>query len=384
MPARASATPSSRSAGGDHQTFGEHLTDQLSTARTDCGADSELPAASGGANNQQVRHVGAGNQQHEGHRAHERHDRGPDVADQVVEHRYHVEVQAGSLLDWKVLAEIGGNAVGDELRPLDAHSWLEPAEHAEHDVVPVGRVDVDSSRGPHFWRALGADTRRQQQLEARSQDADDARAAVAKLDVLADDRLIAAKAPQPERVAENRGQRWSGCSCLIRQQRNRRRIVGHEITAHQDARAQHTKQVGCGPTDLDLFGVAARRGQRHAAGRNHPGELVEHLGRLLLEVAQIRWREGPVVDVARAKLTPHQDESLRVGIRQRTQQHGVDDAEDGRARPDPQGDRDRRDGRKPDVLSETPSGVSQILDECFHGSNSASARFVPDGIAVTL
>ena len=129
---------------------------------------------------------------------------GRDVADQIVEHRNHVEVQAGGLLDWEVLAEVGRDAVGLSC----ACSTLTPGLSR-----PITRnttlfrlaVSMSIRAAVHIsGRALGVDARRQQQLEARRQDADDARAAVAELDVLADDRLIAAEAPQPERVAENR------------------------------------------------------------------------------------------------------------------------------------------------------------------------------------
>ena len=118
-----------------------------------------------------------------------------------------VKVQAGGLLDREMLAQVGRDVVDLDLRLVGAHAGLEPADHAVEHVVAVGGVDVDPRRGPHLRRALGVDAGRQQQLEAWRQDADDARAPVAELDVLADDGLIAAETPQPERVTQDRGHR---------------------------------------------------------------------------------------------------------------------------------------------------------------------------------
>ena len=97
-----------------------------SICRTSCprlgadrGADRELAAAPGGAHDQQVRHVRAGDQQDERDRAHQRQNRRPHVADQIVEHRHDVEIEARRLLDRKLLAQIGGDAIDVRLRLLD-------------------------------------------------------------------------------------------------------------------------------------------------------------------------------------------------------------------------------------------------------------------------
>ena len=78
----------------DRQALGEHLPHQLRTAGANRRADGELAAARRGADDEQVGDVGARDQQHEGNRAHQRQDRRTHAADEVVEHRHDVEVEA--------------------------------------------------------------------------------------------------------------------------------------------------------------------------------------------------------------------------------------------------------------------------------------------------
>ena len=58
---------------------------------------------------------------------------------------------------------------------------------AERDVVAVRRLEVEARGRPHVGHALDVGARRKQQLEARREHADDLRAAVAEIDVRADD-----------------------------------------------------------------------------------------------------------------------------------------------------------------------------------------------------
>jgi hypothetical protein len=357
-----------RPARRDHQALRQHLAHELRAAGADRRADRQLAAPSRRAHDQQVRDVGARDQQHERHGAHQRHDRRPHVADQIVEHRNHVKVQTGGLLDGEMLAQVGRDMLYVDLRLPGAHAGLEPADHAVDHVVAVGGVDVDACGGPHLRRSLGVDAGRQQQLEAWGQDADDARAAVAELDILADGGRIAAEAPQPERVTEDRSHRRTRRGCLSGHLRHRRAVIGDEIAADEHPRAQETEQVRRGAADANLLRIGSRRGERDAAGRDHSSDLVEDLRGLLLEIAKIRWRERPVMDVAGAQLAPDHHEPLRIGVRQRTQQHGVDHAEDGRAGADAERDRDGGHRRESQILAQSASRVVEIFKECVHGS----------------
>src|SRR5439155_22811750 len=65
---------------------------------------------------------------------------------------------------------------------------------------------------------------------------------------------------------------------------------------------------------------------------------------------EVGRRERPILDIPRAQLAPHDDETRRVRERKRTKQDCIHDAENRRAGSDAERDRDRRDGRKPDLL----------------------------------
>ncbi len=75
----------------------------------------QLALARGGADEQQVRDVGARDEQHERHRPHERQDRGPDVGDEILVHRLDAEVHACRLLDGKLRAQARRHASSTSL-----------------------------------------------------------------------------------------------------------------------------------------------------------------------------------------------------------------------------------------------------------------------------
>ena len=111
------------------------------------------------------------------------------------------------------------------------------------------------------------------------------RTAAAEIDVLVDHVRVAAVAPHPERVADDRdgGQsrrsgrarrRWS----LIRRLRLRRRIVVDEIAPELDARAKHAEEVRRGAADANLLGLGAGIRDRRATRGNEPGHVLEELG----------------------------------------------------------------------------------------------------------
>jgi hypothetical protein len=163
---------------------------------------------------------------------------------------------------------------------------------------------------------------------------------------------------------------------LVRRLRLRRRIVVDEIASELDARAKDAEKVRRGAADADLLGLGAGIRDRRATRGNEAGHVLEELGGLLAQVAIIRRRERPVVDVAITQLAPYRHQPLRVGIRQRAQQHGVDDAEDGRAGADPQCDGDGGDGREAEVLAQASDRVGQVLQQRVHTCDR-SARHVP-------
>jgi hypothetical protein len=63
---------------------------------------------------------------------------------------------------------------------------------------------------------------------------------------------------------------------------------------------------------------------------------------------------------------PDHHEPFRVGVRERAQQDRVDDAEDGRVRPDPHRQSQHYHYRESGLLQKHPRAVTKVLHERFH------------------
>ena len=111
----------------EHDALGDQLANDAPAVAADRGAHRQLALARRGAHQQQVGDVRARDQQHEHHRAHQRHELRPHVGDQVFVHRLDAEVGVGRLLDRKSRAQVGGQAIELRLRLLEvtrpASAW---------------------------------------------------------------------------------------------------------------------------------------------------------------------------------------------------------------------------------------------------------------------
>ena len=188
----------------EHDALGDQLANDAPAVAADRRAHRQLALARRGAHQQQVRDVRAGDQQHEHHRAHQRDQLRPHVGDQVVVHRLDAEVRVRGLLDRESRAQVGRQAIELRLRLLEAHAGLQLGDDAQEHVVARAGLVVDAVGDHDVGTRIDVGARRKQQLEPRRQHADDVGAAVAELDRLADDRFVAAVAPLPELVAEDR------------------------------------------------------------------------------------------------------------------------------------------------------------------------------------
>ena len=100
--------------------FGQRLPYQRPTAAAHRGAHGEFALAQGGADQQEVGDVGAGDQQQEDDGAHQGQQRGAHFFDDVGVHRLEAYGVAGGAGDEEVLARFGGDAVDGRLRLFDA------------------------------------------------------------------------------------------------------------------------------------------------------------------------------------------------------------------------------------------------------------------------
>src|SRR5262249_20958548 len=88
---------------------------------------------------------------------------------------------------------------------------------------------------------------------------------------------------------------------------------------------------------------------------------------LTLPVEEIQIGDRHLLEVRRAFLDSHQPVRLR--IRQRFEQHRVDDAEDRRIGADPQGQREHRDGRNHLPLEQHSHRIANVFEERIHGTS---------------
>ena len=66
------------------------------------------------------------------------------------------------------------------------------------------------------------------------------------------------------------------------------------------------------------------------------------------------------------------DDSRRVFVRQRTQDDGIHDAENGGVRADAESQREGRDGGEAGIFAEHTKGESQVVEECFKKRKTAA------------
>ena len=127
-----------------------------------------------------------------------------------------------------------------------------------------------------------------------------------------------------------------------------RDVAARERAAEERTHPDHAEEVGADDRHGGVERIAARR-KAPAAGVDVGGQVLERAG-LAAPVMPVAGRD-PITGLAiDAVVLPHRHQPRGVGIRQRTQQHGVDGAEDGGRRAD--GDREgheheRRVGRPP-------------------------------------
>ena len=88
-----------RADGRQQQAFGEQLANQAPAAGAERRADGDFTITPGGARQQEVRDVGAGDEQHDQHRGGEQLQRAPHVADEQLLEREQADVPFRSIVD---------------------------------------------------------------------------------------------------------------------------------------------------------------------------------------------------------------------------------------------------------------------------------------------
>ena len=128
---------------GNDETFSEQLSDQPASPRAERGANRHLAATADPARQQEIRHVGAGDEQHEERRAEQQIQWTSQLADGSVVER---------IDDHRLALVVAGIRHGElrrelrhlRLRPRDGHAAAEQRVHLlRSSAAPVGRVVGD-------------------------------------------------------------------------------------------------------------------------------------------------------------------------------------------------------------------------------------------------
>ena len=246
------------------------------------------------------------------------------------------------------LRELGAEFVCRQLQPrlrlLERDTRLETRGRLE-EVTLIDGVRIELERDPEI--GLLSELR---DVELRADDADDDEWIAAERDRLADDAGIRRESPRPEAVAEH-GHLLAARPIFFRRER----------AAHHHARPKQTEVVCADFSGAQLFGEL-------------PSRVVDDVGAERRRVLDDRRLLPPVRELGRRRIRSgplrrrvhEQDDPVRIRERDRLQQHGADDREDGRVRADAEGERGNGRRRERPVLEKHPKRVFQILDEQLH------------------
>jgi hypothetical protein len=295
---------------------------------------------------EQVGDVRAGDQHHERHRAKQHEERRPDWPCDRIPKRYDSYL-AGRIVGRVVASELRADAVeiGDCLS--FGHSRLDSPEGFEVLATPARRRlgHVVADRRPDLGGRVEA--RGDQRFVLGRHHANDLKRDVVHRNRAADDRRIGAKPPAPEAVAQDHDTPSSGTILLFQ-----------KVAAERWLHAEHREEI---PADADggqALGFAV--GEERRLPRAHEPHALERLAPFSIVDKR---REA---HVARARIVipiADDDQTLRFGVRQRPEQHRVDDAENRRVRANTERQGKKRGNREAGRPKQHSDAVSSVLDE---------------------
>ena len=221
------------------------------------------------------------------------------------------------------------------LRHADA--VFQPADEVQEVSAAVARIGGVERQGQPDLRLRVVD------VVPRRHDADDARRRAVDGDHAPDDRFVAAERGAPDFARQHRHVFRAG-----------QRVGPRELPAADRGDPEHGHQLG-----RDQRGVDAPRLIRRAEV-DGAGPIAAHVLEGLVPLAELEElgrRDPELIEPEARELARDEDQPRGVRIRQRLEDHAVDDAEDGRVGADPQRQRQHRHERVAGVLPEVPQRV---------------------------
>lgn len=341
----------------------QHLTDQATAGAAQGRPDRELTVPSRSPHEQEVRDIGARDQEDE-------HDR----SEESQENRTHMSRDiSGEVLDSKPVTRSSLDRIVDHqvrrdqvhlcLQLLDRRPFAQPPHGPQHDVVSWRVHVVQSSRGPKVDVRGQRRRRRHQQFEPRRHDSDDLRRPPTDFDRPPDNIGGSCVPLLPQGVTQDHDARENARLPRKGSLRVRQPVLLDEISTEHGLDPKHAEEVGGHTADVDLNRIAIP-----GEGRLERGDTREVLERIcaIPKVDEVGGRRREVRYAPIPQLAPEQHEFLGILVGQRLKQDRPHHTKNGGVRSDPQRDRDDRDDGEPAILQQCPRGVLQVLEYRIH------------------
>jgi len=192
----------------EQEAFGRKLPQQAEPTRSHGDAGCHFPFSIDGASEHQVRHVRAGDQQHQRQGAEKYEERGTNVSHHLLVKRLNGDPEPTVVLGI-VAIEPRGERLHVRPRPGERHAVFQPTDDLERDATPSARV-----RGIRAQRSPEIRFRHDGKRRLRGEHADDGGRLVVERDLPAHDRGVAPEAALPERMAQHHDERRRGTVVL--------------------------------------------------------------------------------------------------------------------------------------------------------------------------
>ena len=350
---------------GQEQALGEHLAEQRPAARAERGAEGELRAPRRAAREQQVGHVGAGDQQDQADGAEQQDQRRASVLDDVVLQRDDPNPHLRGGVLGELLAELRRDSIHLRLGLGQRHVAPDPAEHGEEGEVPRrGLLVVELDRREELRVGHEEPLGGQVQPEARWQDPDHLVGDAVYLDRASHQAGVAAVAAEPEPVAEHHHVRPAG-----------HLFIGCEGAPQHRLHAEQREEVGgdrgeVHPLRLAIAGEVPPQVRHARPARRREG--LEGLAAELV-VAEIPGRDRGEGLRPDPEVVPDHDQTPGVRVRQRPEQHAIHHREDRRGCADAERQGGDRDRGPPRARAQRAPGVPEVARDGHHSLLRASA-----------
>jgi hypothetical protein len=289
--------------------------------------------------------VGAGDQQHETRGAEQQQHGRPHGADRLLGERrganggLRVAVGIGLAQPAADGVEIRGGLPRSDSRAQPADDLQEPRLTGDRQPVVVGAAQ--RQRHPELVALC-------REVEAGGHHADDGVGAPVGDHRAPEHRRVAGESALPERVAQHHHGVAAG---LV--------LVAAERAAEERADGESLEEaVGHELADHQLRVVA---GQREAGA--HVRAHRQEGARPRLPVEEVQRRRPCAADVAAVVMLVEHQQAVRIGVRQRAQEHGVDDAEHPGVGADPQRQGDHGGRGQAGAPAEHAERLPQVLQE---------------------